>query len=44
MLKTEVKAKNEAKIFQLRAHYMRKYAYLDILRAKFGVRIIRGSV
>ena len=43
MFKIEVKAKNKAKITR-GAYYKRKYECFGILRAKVGVRIIRGCV
>ena len=46
MVKTENIAKKiEQQYFQTRgAYYTRKYGYFNILRAKVGVRIIRGCV
>ena len=39
------KGEIEQQYFQIRgAYYTRKYGYFDILRAKVGVRIIRGCV
>ena len=39
------KRKIEQQYFRIRgAYYTRKYGYFDILRAKLGLRIIRGCV
>ena len=43
--KLKIKRKIEQQYFQIRsAYYIRKYGYSDILRAKVGVRNIRGCV